>query len=98
MSAEENMALVRRFLEARVKGDLDAVDEMIAVDFVSHTTQIPGQAPDREGQIWATIQFTSAVSNASVHFEDQISRRRQGGDPHHLARHPRPRGAYGRCA
>jgi hypothetical protein len=31
MSAEENMALVRRFMEARVvTRDLDAVDEMLA--------------------------------------------------------------------
>jgi ketosteroid isomerase-like protein len=58
VSVEENMALARRFLEARVKGDVDAVDEMLAPDFVSHTTQIPGQAPDREGQIWATAQFS----------------------------------------
>ncbi len=73
MLAEENMALARRFMEARVKGDVDTVDEMLAPDFVSHTTQIPGQAPDREGQIWATVQFCAAVSNASIHFEDQIA-------------------------
>ena len=37
MSAEENMALARRFMEARIKGDLEAVDEMMAPDFVNHT-------------------------------------------------------------
>jgi ketosteroid isomerase-like protein len=58
VSVEENMVLARRFLEARVKGDVDAVDELLAPHFVSHTTQIPGQAPDREGQIWATAQFS----------------------------------------
>jgi serine phosphatase RsbU (regulator of sigma subunit)/predicted ester cyclase len=73
VSIEENMALARRYLEARVKGDVDAVDEMLAPDFVNHTTQIPGQAPDREGQIWATAQFSAAISNTSVHFEDQIA-------------------------
>jgi serine phosphatase RsbU (regulator of sigma subunit)/predicted ester cyclase len=71
-SAEENMALSRRFLEARIKGDLDAVDEMMTPDFVSHTKLLPDQEPGREGQIWATTQFSAAVSNASVHFEDQI--------------------------
>ena len=30
MSAEENMALVRRFWEARAKGDLEAMDAMMA--------------------------------------------------------------------
>jgi predicted ester cyclase len=73
MSVEENMVLARRFMEARVKGDVDTVEKMLAPDFVTHTTQIPGQAPDREGQIWATAQFSAAVSNASVHFEDQIA-------------------------
>jgi predicted ester cyclase len=71
-SAEENMALARRFLEARIQGDQDAVDEMMTPDFVSHTKLFPGQEPGREGQIWATAQFSAAVSNASVHFEDQI--------------------------
>jgi hypothetical protein len=50
MSAEENMALARRFIEARVKGDLDAVDEMMASDYVSHTTLLPGQHPGRESE------------------------------------------------
>jgi predicted ester cyclase len=71
-SAEENMALARRFLEARIKGDLDAVDEMMASDFVSHTKLLPDQGPDREAQKWAVSKFYGAVSNASVHFEDQI--------------------------
>ena len=33
----KNMALARRFIEVRVKGDLDAMDEMMASDFVNHT-------------------------------------------------------------
>ena len=41
MSAEENMALARRFMEARVKGDLDALEDMLAPDFVSHTKLLP---------------------------------------------------------
>jgi hypothetical protein len=49
VSAQENMALARRFLEAHVKGDVDALDEMLASDFVSHTKLLPDQAPDREG-------------------------------------------------
>src|SRR5215204_1178886 len=46
---EENMALVRRFLEARVEGDLDAIDQMMAPDFVNHTKLLPGEEPGREG-------------------------------------------------
>ncbi len=38
MSAEENMALARRFLEARGRADLDAMERMMAPDFVDHTS------------------------------------------------------------
>jgi serine phosphatase RsbU (regulator of sigma subunit)/predicted ester cyclase len=74
MSAEENMALARRFMEARVvKRDLDAVDEMLAPDFVNHNKLHPGQEPDREGVKWVTAQFSAAVSNASIRTEDQVA-------------------------
>jgi predicted ester cyclase len=73
MSVDENMALARRFLEAHFKGDLDAMDEMMTPDFVGHTKLLPDQQPTREGQIWAYAQFSAAVSNISIHFEDQIA-------------------------
>jgi predicted ester cyclase len=72
-SAEENMALVRRFLEAQVKGDLDAMDEMMAPDYVRHTPMLYVQEPDREGFKWALAQFSAAVSNASIRIEDQVA-------------------------
>ena len=52
MSAEENMALARRFMEAKIKGDLDAMDAVMAPDYVSHTKVLPGQEPGREWRIW----------------------------------------------
>jgi serine phosphatase RsbU (regulator of sigma subunit)/predicted ester cyclase len=73
MSVEENMALVRRFMEARVEGDLNALDEMLPLDFVSHTELLPGQEPGREGVKWAAAQLAAAVSNASVLVEDQVA-------------------------
>jgi predicted ester cyclase len=73
MSVEENMALARRYLEARVKGDLEAVDEMLAPDYVNHTPLLSVQVPDREGVKWATAQLSAAISNISVHFEDQVA-------------------------
>jgi ketosteroid isomerase-like protein len=39
------MALVRRFLTALVKGDLDTMDEMMAPDYVSHTRFSPSKSP-----------------------------------------------------
>ena len=73
MSTEENMALARRFIEARIKGDLNAVDEMMAPDYVSHTKLLPGQEPGREGEKWALSQFSAAVSVTYFTIEDQVA-------------------------
>ena len=73
MAAEENMALARRFMEARLKGDLQAVDEMMAPDYVNHTPLLSVQVPDREGVKWAAAQLSAAISNPSIHFEDQVA-------------------------
>jgi predicted ester cyclase len=73
LSAEENMALARRFMEARIKGDLEAVDEMMASDFVSRTPLLSVQEPDREDAIRAIAQLSRAISNPSIHFEDQVA-------------------------
>jgi ketosteroid isomerase-like protein len=73
ISAEENMALARRLMEARVRGDVDALDEMLTPDFVSHTKLVPDQPPSREGEKWAISQLNAALSNRSIHFEDQLA-------------------------
>jgi predicted ester cyclase len=76
MSAEQNMALARRFIEAAINGDLDTIDEMLIPDYVSHIKLLPGQEPGREGVKRATAQLSAAVSDASVLVEDQVA----GGD------------------
>jgi ketosteroid isomerase-like protein len=73
MSAEQNMVLARRLMEARVKGDVGAVDEMLAPNFVSHARLLPDQAPDREGAKWAVAQLAAAFSRARVVVEDQVA-------------------------
>jgi serine phosphatase RsbU (regulator of sigma subunit)/predicted ester cyclase len=73
MPVEENMALARRFMEARVKGDVDALEEMLPPDFVSHTKLLPEEVQGREGVIWAAAQVAGAISNASVVVEDQVA-------------------------
>jgi serine phosphatase RsbU (regulator of sigma subunit) len=70
---EKNKELARRFMEARVKGDMDAVDEMMTPDFVGHAKVLPGQEPGREGAIRAIAQYSAAFSNARVLVEDQIA-------------------------
>jgi serine phosphatase RsbU (regulator of sigma subunit)/predicted ester cyclase len=77
MSAEENMALARRFMEARVvKRDLDAVDEMLAPDFVNRNKLLPGQEPDREDYLRGIAAFHAALSPGRLIIEDQVA----GGD------------------
>jgi serine phosphatase RsbU (regulator of sigma subunit)/predicted ester cyclase len=77
MSAEENMALARRFMEARVvKRDLDAVDEMLAPDFVNRNKLLPGQEPDREDYLQGIAAFHAALSEGHLIIEDQVA----GGD------------------
>jgi serine phosphatase RsbU (regulator of sigma subunit)/predicted ester cyclase len=70
--AEENKALVLRFFEARVKTDLDALDKMLAPDFVSHTTA-PGQQLDRESYMRHATESVSAFSDVRFVIEDQVA-------------------------
>jgi serine phosphatase RsbU (regulator of sigma subunit)/predicted ester cyclase len=72
MSAERNKALVRRFLEAHAKGDLDTVDEMLAPEFVDRNL-IPGQRPGREGYLRALTEFHAAYSNTRYVIEKQLA-------------------------
>jgi serine phosphatase RsbU (regulator of sigma subunit) len=74
-SAEENMALARRFLEARGRADLDAMEQMMAPDFVDHTLA-PGQQLDRESYKRSVAEYVSAFSNIRILVEDQVA----GGD------------------
>jgi serine phosphatase RsbU (regulator of sigma subunit)/ketosteroid isomerase-like protein len=60
-SAEENKALVRRFIEAQDKGDLEALDELLAPDFVDHNL-LPGQEPGREGFMQGVAEDHAALS------------------------------------
>jgi serine phosphatase RsbU (regulator of sigma subunit)/predicted ester cyclase len=72
MSVEENMALARRFMEARVEGDWDALDEMLAPDFVSHTPA-PGQQLDRESYMRHAAEYVSAFSDVRFVIEEQVA-------------------------
>jgi len=40
MSLEENKAIVRRFVEAYNKGNLDLLDDLVAPDYFDHTHQL----------------------------------------------------------
>jgi ketosteroid isomerase-like protein len=71
--AEENKTLVRRLFEARGKLDLDALDKMLAPDFVSHTRVLPGQQLDREGYKRMSLEYAAAFSNTRFTVEEQVA-------------------------
>ncbi len=73
MSVEENKALVRRLFEARVKTDLDALDKMLAPDFLSHTKVLPGHKPDREGYKRTIAEYAATFSNRRFIVEEQVA-------------------------
>ena len=69
---EKNKALVRRFLEAQAKGNLNVIDEVLTPHFVDHD-RLPGQAPDREGYKRAIAEYHAAFSNVRFLVEDQLA-------------------------
>jgi steroid delta-isomerase-like uncharacterized protein len=72
MSAEENKALARRFLEAQASGDLDTLDELMAPDFVDRSV-LPGQGSSREDYKRSVVDMLGAFSNTSFTVESQIA-------------------------
>ncbi len=70
---EKNKALVRRCLEAvYTKGDLDAIDELLSLDFVDYSL-MPGQEADREGYKRSTAEIQAPFSHVHLTIEDQIA-------------------------
>ena len=72
VSVEENKALVRRFLEARTKADLDAMEEMMAPDFVSRP-RLPGQPADRESYKRQVAEYVAAFSGVHLIVDEQVA-------------------------
>jgi serine phosphatase RsbU (regulator of sigma subunit)/ketosteroid isomerase-like protein len=70
--AEQNKALVRRFIEAQLETDLAALEEMMAPDFVDRSL-MPGQEPDREGFKHSVAENVDTFSDISYTIDDQIA-------------------------
>jgi predicted ester cyclase len=71
-STEENKALTDRFAEAWIEGDLAAMDELLAPNFVNHAA-VPGVTPDREGyKKFATMHHTG-FPDFDVKVEDVVA-------------------------
>jgi serine phosphatase RsbU (regulator of sigma subunit)/ketosteroid isomerase-like protein len=73
LEEEKNKALVRRFWEAVARGDIDAIDELLAADFVDHST-LAGQEPGREGYKQQVAEQHAALSEVRCIIEDQLAK------------------------
>jgi len=72
MSTDENKALVRRFYEEIDKGNLEAMDELVAEDYIDHSPPPFPVAPGREGLKEAFKLFWEATPGYHQ-IEDQIA-------------------------
>jgi len=73
MSAENNLALVRQFVEeAQTRHNLTAVDEYLSPDFVDHSVP-PGLPPDREGVKMQFSMFFAAMPDLQAIIHDQVA-------------------------
>ena len=73
MSAETNKALVRRFYEEIDKGNLDAMDEFVAEDYLDHNPPpFPGLPPGREG-LKQSFKIFQTATPGRHQIEDQIA-------------------------
>ena len=69
MSSEENKAIVRRFIEAYNKQNLDVLDELFAPDYVDHILQQQG----REGFKQFYTKFYKGFPDTHSTIEDIIA-------------------------
>jgi predicted ester cyclase len=72
MSAEQNKAIVRHFLNETAKGNLDVIDELVAPDFVD-LSLLPGQESDREGFKRSVAEMNAPFSDISYTIDEQIA-------------------------
>jgi steroid delta-isomerase-like uncharacterized protein len=73
MSAEENKARVRRFWSVWEEGNIDLVDELLAVDHINHNPATPDQPTGAEGVREVVTMFRSAMPDLEVVIEDMIA-------------------------
>ena len=71
--SEENKTVVRRVIEeVWQNGNLDAVDEYFAANYIDHN-DLPGVPEGREGIKAFAAVFNSAFSDGNITVEDQVA-------------------------
>jgi predicted ester cyclase len=71
-SAEDNKALVRRFLEELVRGNLYIIDELLSPDFVDRSL-MPGQGPTREDFKRSVAEILEGWTTTAFAIEEQVA-------------------------
>ena len=69
---EKNKALVRRLYELDARGDIEAMEKLLAPDFVDHSL-LPDQDPGREGYVKSVAEEHAIFSNIRHIIEDQVA-------------------------
>jgi steroid delta-isomerase-like uncharacterized protein len=70
---EDNKRFIQRFVEEVInKKNLDAIDELVAKNFVEHVP-FPGQGPGPEGLKYVIAAFLSAFPDIHWMIEEQVA-------------------------
>lgn len=72
MSLEENKRVVRAFIQAQNEGNVAALQELMAPDFVDHSV-LPGQGSSRDAYIQGVVEDHAAFSDAELIVEEQLA-------------------------
>lgn len=73
MSTEDNKALIKRFYQEIDEGNIEAMDELVAEDYINHDPPpFPGLASGRAGLKQAFEMFWPATPGHHV-IEDQVA-------------------------
>jgi steroid delta-isomerase-like uncharacterized protein len=72
--SEQNKKVVDQFIQALfTRGELTAVDDYLAPDFVDHNPTIPGQRGDRESMRSASQMFRAAFPDWHSRIDDLLA-------------------------
>jgi serine phosphatase RsbU (regulator of sigma subunit) len=72
MSLEDNKRLVRDFIRAQNEGNVAALEDLMAPDFVDHSV-LPGQGSSRDAYIQGVVEDQAAFSDAELIVEEQLA-------------------------
>ena len=72
METDDNKALIRRFYQEIDAGNIDAMDELVAEDYLDHNPPFPGMPDGREG-LKAAFRIFWTATPGRHEIEDQIA-------------------------